>query len=142
MLLLAAAAAAAEREFKAVLGERNRIAREIHDTLAQGYVGISVQLGGAGGTAAAEQSGSSGAATGSDARPCARGAGRRAAVDLGAAVAGFEREDAAGAAAAHDREAREATGWRRSFDCTARIGRCRRERSRKSCAWPRKPSIM
>jgi signal transduction histidine kinase len=34
----------AEREFTAVLGERNRIAREIHDTLAQGYVGISVQL--------------------------------------------------------------------------------------------------
>jgi len=34
----------AEHEFKAVLGERNRIAREIHDTLAQGYVGISVQL--------------------------------------------------------------------------------------------------
>ncbi|MGO8934787.1 MAG: two-component regulator propeller domain-containing protein [Terracidiphilus sp.] len=34
----------AEREFKAVLGERSRIAREIHDTLAQGYVGVSVQL--------------------------------------------------------------------------------------------------
>ena len=34
----------AEREFNAVLGERNRIAREIHDTLAQGYVGISVLL--------------------------------------------------------------------------------------------------
>lgn len=34
----------AEHEFTAVLGERNRIAREIHDTLAQGYVGISVQL--------------------------------------------------------------------------------------------------
>jgi signal transduction histidine kinase/ligand-binding sensor domain-containing protein len=34
----------AEREFKAVLGERSRIAREIHDTLAQGYVGISMQL--------------------------------------------------------------------------------------------------
>ncbi|MGA2649654.1 MAG: two-component regulator propeller domain-containing protein [Terracidiphilus sp.] len=34
----------AEREFNAVLAERNRIAREIHDTLAQGYVGISVQL--------------------------------------------------------------------------------------------------
>ena len=33
-----------EREFRAVMGERNRIAREIHDTLAQGYVGISVQL--------------------------------------------------------------------------------------------------
>jgi signal transduction histidine kinase len=34
----------AEREFRAVLGERNRIAREIHDTLAQAFVGISVQL--------------------------------------------------------------------------------------------------
>jgi signal transduction histidine kinase/ligand-binding sensor domain-containing protein len=34
----------AQREFNAVLGERNRIAREIHDTLAQGYVGVSVQL--------------------------------------------------------------------------------------------------
>jgi ligand-binding sensor domain-containing protein/signal transduction histidine kinase len=33
-----------EREFRAVMGERNRIAREIHDTLAQGYVGISLQL--------------------------------------------------------------------------------------------------
>jgi signal transduction histidine kinase len=55
-LLLAAAAAGlivlllrrrllvAQREFNAVLGERNRIAREIHDTLAQGYVGVSVQL--------------------------------------------------------------------------------------------------
>lgn len=55
-LLLAAVAAAAivlllrlrlrraEREFHVVLGERSRIAREIHDTLAQGYVGVSVQL--------------------------------------------------------------------------------------------------
>jgi signal transduction histidine kinase/ligand-binding sensor domain-containing protein len=33
-----------EREFQAVERERSRIAREIHDTLAQGYVGISVQL--------------------------------------------------------------------------------------------------
>jgi signal transduction histidine kinase/streptogramin lyase len=30
--------------FDAILGERNRIAREIHDTLAQGFVGVSVQL--------------------------------------------------------------------------------------------------
>lgn len=55
LLLLAAAAAAivsllrgrlrrARREFQAVLGERSRIAREIHDTLAQGYAGVSVQL--------------------------------------------------------------------------------------------------
>lgn len=34
----------AEREFRVVLAERNRIAREVHDTLAQGYVGVSVQL--------------------------------------------------------------------------------------------------
>jgi signal transduction histidine kinase/ligand-binding sensor domain-containing protein len=33
-----------EAQFSAVLGERNRIAREIHDTLAQGFAGISVQL--------------------------------------------------------------------------------------------------
>ena len=55
VLLLAAATAGiflllrrrlrlAEREFQVVLGERSRIAREIHDTLAQGYVGISIQL--------------------------------------------------------------------------------------------------
>jgi signal transduction histidine kinase/ligand-binding sensor domain-containing protein len=31
-------------QFAAVLAERNRIAREIHDTLAQGFVGIAVQL--------------------------------------------------------------------------------------------------
>ena len=34
----------AQREFNVVLAERNRIAREVHDTLAQGYVGVSVQL--------------------------------------------------------------------------------------------------
>jgi signal transduction histidine kinase len=33
-----------QTRFAAVLGERNRIAREIHDTLAQGFVGVSVQL--------------------------------------------------------------------------------------------------
>jgi signal transduction histidine kinase/ligand-binding sensor domain-containing protein len=31
-------------ELNAVMAERNRIAREIHDTLAQGFVGVSVQL--------------------------------------------------------------------------------------------------
>lgn len=36
--------AGVEREFQAVLGERTRIAREIHDTLAQGFVAVSVQL--------------------------------------------------------------------------------------------------
>ena len=34
----------AHAQFKAVIGERNRMAREIHDTLAQGFAGISVQL--------------------------------------------------------------------------------------------------
>jgi ligand-binding sensor domain-containing protein/signal transduction histidine kinase len=33
-----------ETQWSAVLRERGRIAREIHDTLAQGFVGISVQL--------------------------------------------------------------------------------------------------
>ncbi len=33
-----------EARFRAVLQERNRIAREIHDTLAQGYVAVSMQL--------------------------------------------------------------------------------------------------
>ena len=31
-------------QFDAVLAERTRIAREVHDTLAQGFVGVSVQL--------------------------------------------------------------------------------------------------
>lgn len=44
LLLLKRRLHMAEREFSAVLVERSRIAREIHDTLAQGYVGISVQL--------------------------------------------------------------------------------------------------
>ena len=34
----------AKRQFDAILSERARIAREVHDTLAQGYVGVSVQL--------------------------------------------------------------------------------------------------
>jgi signal transduction histidine kinase len=34
----------AKRQFDAILTERARIAREVHDTLAQGYVGVSVQL--------------------------------------------------------------------------------------------------
>ena len=33
-----------QREFNAVLTERTRIAREIHDTLAQDFVGVSLQL--------------------------------------------------------------------------------------------------
>jgi signal transduction histidine kinase/ligand-binding sensor domain-containing protein len=44
VLLLRQRLRRAEREFRVVLGERSRIAREIHDTLAQGYVGVSVQL--------------------------------------------------------------------------------------------------
>ena len=40
----AAPATGGTASFAAVLGERGRIAREIHDTLAQGYVGVSAQL--------------------------------------------------------------------------------------------------
>jgi len=36
--------AMAEAEFGAILSERNRVAREIHDTLAQGLVATSIQL--------------------------------------------------------------------------------------------------
>ena len=36
--------AMAEAEFTAILSERNRLARDIHDTLAQGLVAMSVQL--------------------------------------------------------------------------------------------------
>ncbi len=41
---LALVQAQVESRFEAVLQERNRIAREIHDTLAQGFAGVSVQL--------------------------------------------------------------------------------------------------
>lgn len=34
----------AEAEFAAILAERNRLAREIHDTLAQGLAAVSMQL--------------------------------------------------------------------------------------------------
>lgn len=34
----------AESRFAAVLSERNRIARELHDTIAQGFTGVSMQL--------------------------------------------------------------------------------------------------
>jgi len=44
VLLLRLRLLRAEREFRVVLAERSRIAREVHDTLAQGYVGVSVQL--------------------------------------------------------------------------------------------------
>jgi signal transduction histidine kinase len=37
--------AALHREFEAVLAERTRIAREIHDTLLQGFAGAALQLG-------------------------------------------------------------------------------------------------
>jgi signal transduction histidine kinase len=38
---------AAEIRHSAVVGERNRIARDIHDTLAQGFTGVMIQLGAA-----------------------------------------------------------------------------------------------
>lgn len=40
------------REYQAVLAERNRVARELHDTLEQGLTGISLQLEAVGGTLA------------------------------------------------------------------------------------------
>ena len=101
VLLLRLRLRRAEREFKAVLGERSRIAREIHDTLAQGYVGVSVQLEVLAELLRQRQDGGCGQTTGPDARLCAPWAGGRAAVDLGAAHAGCGRDYAAGEAAAH-----------------------------------------
>jgi hypothetical protein len=81
-------------------------------------------------------------ASGPDARLRARGAGRRAAVDLGAALAGLGRDHAAGAAAAHGGGGgqRQARGelqhlWRLP-------AACRRAPSARFCAWRRRPSIM
>ena len=132
----------AEREFRAVLGERNRIAREIHDTLAQGYVGISVQLGSAERTAAPQQDGRRRQAPGHDARLCARGPGGCAPVHLVAALAGCDARLRCPCRCSAWWSTPAGMGWRRSSACTALTGPCRRARSAKSCAWPRKPSIM
>ena len=84
-----------------MLGERSRIAREIHDTLAQGYVGVSVQLEVLAELLRQRKVEDAGKATGPDARICAPWAGRRAAIDLGFAHAGCGRDHAARETAAH-----------------------------------------
>ena len=81
-----------EAQWGAVLRERGRIAREIHDTLAQGFVGISVQLElvarllAGSREAAPKPAGASIRAAGPGARAGARQPGRCAHVDLGPAV--------------------------------------------------------
>ena len=142
VLLLRLRLRRAEGEFRAVLGERNRIAREIHDTLAQGYVGISVQLEVLASCCATTRLEAAAQAAGSDARLCARGAGRRAAIDLGAALAGLGRDDAAGAVAAHG-------GGRRRHGLKAQFSIFGAYRpmpagdgAARFCAWRRRPSIM
>jgi len=84
VLLLRLRLRRAEGEFRAVLRRAQRIAREIHDTLAQGYVGISVQLEVLAELLRQRQDGGRGKASGPDARLRSRRAGRSAAVDLGA----------------------------------------------------------
>ena len=82
-----------EAQWGAVLRERGRIAREIHDTLAQGFVGISVQLelvarllAGSRDGAAQPRPPTSFATTRSSARAGARQPGRCAHFDLGSAL--------------------------------------------------------
>ena len=76
-------------EFRAVLRERqNRIAREIHDTPAQGYVGISMQLEVLSELLRHNKTDAAAKHPGYDARICTRGAGGCAPVDLVAAPAG------------------------------------------------------
>jgi signal transduction histidine kinase len=131
----------AEREFRAVLGERNRIAREIHDTLAQGYVGISVQL--------------------EVLSQLLRHNKVEAAAKHLDTTRGFVREGLADARQSiwslRSQDARETTlpvqmqrmvehagghGLEAKFSLYGAYRPCRRARSAKSCAWPRKPSIM
>ena len=52
--LLAAGRAAEERERSAIVAERTRFAREIHDSLAQGFTGVVVQLNAAEGHLASQ----------------------------------------------------------------------------------------
>jgi signal transduction histidine kinase len=44
LVIVKAMTARERREYQAVLSERNRVARELHDTLEQGLTGISLQL--------------------------------------------------------------------------------------------------
>ena len=106
VLLLRQRLRRAEQEFRAVLGERSRIAREIHDTLAQGYVGVSVQLEVLAELLRQRKAEDAPKTVGSDARLCAPWTGRRAAIDLGSAHAGCGRGYLAGEAAAHDGSSR------------------------------------
>ena len=97
VLLLRLRLLRAEREFRAVLGERNRIAREIHDTLAQGYVGISVQLEVLSELLRHNKVEAAAKHLDKTRGLRARRPGRRAPVDLVAALAGRRRDHAAGA---------------------------------------------
>ncbi len=119
---------AAEREFRAVLGERSRIAREIHDTLAQGYVGISVQLEVLAELLRQRKVEAAAKQLDTTRELCARGTGRCAAVDLGAAHAGCGETTLPVQCGAW-RRPRRAAGWRPGSASSAPIGRCRRKPS-------------
>ena len=145
----------AEREFNAVLGERNRIAREIHDTLAQGYVGISVQL-----EVLAELLRMSKVDAAQKHLDQTRGYVREGLADARQSIWALRsqaccwawavlsaaiwraRRTMPSVARFSRRSPRGAANWRHSSAFSVRTGHCRPGLSRRSCAWRRKQSIM
>ena len=131
----------AEREFQAVLGERNRIAREVHDTLARDTSASPCSWKCSPNCCATTRP-MPPHAPGHHARICARRPCRSAPVDLGVALAGLRRKHAAGENAPHDRACQRTRNRSEVQHLSAPIGRCLRAWSAKFCAWHRKPSIM
>ncbi len=132
----------AEREFNAVLGERNRIAREIHDTLAQGYVGISVQL-----EVLAELLRHDKVEAAAKQLDTTRGHVREGLAEARQSIWALRSQDSGEKTlpVTLRRVTRTAGGHGLESEFqrfTAHIGRCRLRRSAKFCAWPRRPSIM
>ena len=143
LLLLRLRLLRAEREFRAVLAERNRIAREVHDTLAQGYVGVSVQLEVLSRIAARTTTLKAPSSISMDARQYVREGLAEARQSIWALRSqDSRRKYTPGEDAPRRPNWPTVTVWRRHSASTALTGPCRPERSGNSCAWRRKPSIM
>ena len=141
LLLLRLRLLRAEREFRAVLGERNRIAREIHDTLAQGYVGISVQL-----EVLSELLRHNKVEAAAKHLDKTRGYVREGLADARQSIWSLRSQDASETTLPVQLrrmvEHADGHGLEARFSLYGAYRPCRRGRSGKSCAWPRRPSIM
>jgi signal transduction histidine kinase len=141
VLLLRRRLKRAESEFRAVLGERNRIAREIHDTLAQGYVGVSVQL-----EVLAELLRMSKVEAAAKQLDQTRGYVREGLADARQSIWALRSQDS-GETTLPVRlrrmvEAARGSGWQRISASSARTVRSKRRWNAKFCAWRRRQSIM